>query len=130
MPHPTHFCLSQGVKALLARCATCSALCLGALPGTAHADSWTGIDKQQHLAGSAALAVMISRATHDPTLGFWSSVGMGAAKEAADRYRRSGDPSMRDLLVNVMGAYLGAYNQGWTVHQNGGTTTVAFTWRF
>ncbi len=112
------------------RPACCALLALSCLPHTALADSWTGIDKQQHFTGSAAMAAVMAQATQDRAFGFWSSVAVGAAKEVADHYRRGGDPSVRDFMVDMAGAYLGAYNSGWTIHKNGATTTVAFSWRF
>ncbi len=93
------------------------------------ADSWTGNDKVLHFAGSAGIALLVTNISRDPSVGFWSSVAVGAAKELVDQ-RKGGDASLRDLVVDVAGAYLGSETGRWMLYRNRQTTTLVASWRF
>lgn len=125
--HPLRAC-SRAFSGVYLRACLAIFLSVCALP--ALADSWTGPDKEKHLLGSAAVAFVVTHATDNPTTGFWSAVAVGGAKEVYDHYHRGGDASARDLVWDVAGAYLGAQAGGWTIKRSGGTTTVAYAWRF
>ena len=72
-------------------------------------DSWTGKDKLQHAAGSAAIAAAVTVATSSERAGFWTSVAVGAAKEVYDtQHRDRHTPSLKDFGADVAGAYLGS----------------------
>ena len=101
---------------------------LSSAPAVA-ADSWTGSDKVLHFAGSAGIALLVTDISRDPSVGFWSSVAVGAAKEWVDK-RTGGDASVRDLVVDVAGAYLGSETGRWMLYRNKQTTTVVAFWRF
>ena len=93
------------------------------------ADSWTGNDKVLHLASSAGIALVVTHISRDPSVGFWSSVATGAAKELVDK-RTGGDASMRDLVVDMAGAYLGSETGRWVLYRNRQTTTLVASWQF
>ena len=72
-------------------------------------DSWTGRDKLQHVAGSAAIAAAVTVVTSSERAGFWTAVAVGAAKEAYDaQHRDRHNPSIKDFGADVAGAYLGS----------------------
>ena len=93
------------------------------------ADSWTGSDKVLHFAGSAGIALVVTHIRRDPWVGFWSSVAVGATKELVDK-RTGGDASVRDLVVDVAGAYLGSETGRWMLYRNRQTTTLVASWHF
>ncbi len=93
------------------------------------ADKWTGNDKVLHFTSSAGIALLVTHVSRDPSVGFWSSVAVGAAKELLDQ-RTGGDASMRDLVVDVAGAYLGSETGHWMLYRNRQTTTLVASWRF
>lgn len=66
-------------------------------------------DKALHFGGSAAMAAAVTMATKNERVGFWSTVAVGVAKEVwDDRNRARGhQPSAKDLLADVAGAYVG-----------------------
>lgn len=92
------------------------------------ADSWTGPDKLQHAAGSAAIAAAVTVATGSERTGFWTSVAVGAAKEAYDaRHRDRHTPSWKDFGADVAGAYAGAKLGAYiVVRRNSITVTKQF----
>ena len=101
---------------------------LSSAPAVA-ADSWTGSDKVLHFAGSAGIALLVTDISRDPSVGFWSSVAVGAAKEWVDK-RTGGDASVRDLVMDVAGAYLGSETGRWMLYRNKQTTTIVASWHF
>ena len=74
----------------------------------AQADSWTGRDKQMHLAAGAAIALPVTLITRDVQHGIVAGCAVGVAKEIADRYRPGHVPSYRDAVVTCAGAAIGA----------------------
>lgn len=107
-----------------------AALCFMLPAQPAQADSWTGPDKAWHFAGSAGLATLLSVSTEDSNLAFWSTVAVGAAKEVADHYWTRGDPSVRDLVADMAGAYVGAQTGRWFLTRNAHSVTIHFALRF
>jgi putative lipoprotein len=98
-------------------CAVFAALCLfSSHPVAAHAqDDWLGRDKLWHFSASAGLAgagyALSSPWLEKPGLryaaGFSFSLSAGIAKELWD-LSGHGDPSLRDLTWDVLGAAVGA----------------------
>ena len=99
-----------------------------ALPS--RADGWSGEDKNLHFVGSATLAKLVASGTGQASLGFWSSVAVGAAKEYSDRYRPGHEASLKDLVWDITGAYFGTAQKGWMVYNKGTTTVVSFSMQF
>ena len=91
-------------------------------------DSWTGKDKLQHAAGSAAIAAAVTVATSSERAGFWTAVAVGAAKEVYDmNHRDRHTPSWRDLGADVAGAYVGSkFGTYIVVRRNSITVTKQF----
>lgn len=87
----------------------------------AQTDQWFAEDKYKHFAVSAAIASVATVATGDKHIGFWSSVGVGVAKELHDQ-----QASAKDLAWDVLGAYIGAELPGWALHVNGDYATVIY----
>lgn len=112
----------------LVLCTTGVLLALLALPS--RADGWNGEDKNLHFVGSAALAKLVTAGTGQASLGFWSSVAVGAAKEYSDRYRPGHEASLKDLVWDITGAYFGTAQKGWMVYNKGTTTVVSFSMQF
>ena len=105
-------------------------LCLALWAHTAHAEAWSGEDKEIHFIGSATVAVVITAATESPWTGFWSAVAVGVAKELVDQRRPDGKASGRDLVADVAGAYLGSQAGRWIISRRWETTAVVFSHRF
>ncbi len=104
--------------------------CLALWSGSVLAQSSSGEDKALHFAGSATLAVVITAASEDPVIGFWSAVAVGLAKELVDRRRAGGDASGRDLAADVAGAFLGAQAGRWLITRRGETTAFVYALQF
>lgn len=82
------------------------------LSGLAHADDWTGEDKNKHFAGSALMGVAASVAFKDsdhPVLYPMAAVlAVGLAKEIRDEVATSGSGFIyKDLAADALGAALG-----------------------
>lgn len=88
----------------------------------AHADEWTGKDKAQHFIAGAAIASVVTVATSNETLGFLAGSAAGVAKEAYDGKRAS----VKDLLVTVAGAYVGARVGGFIITPSSITYRMEF----
>ncbi len=82
------------------------------------ADEWTGRDKELHFLGGLGVSTVITAATKDETIGFWSGAAVGLAKEIYD-YKVGGDASTKDFLVTVLGSFLGAKITGLYINSNG-----------
>lgn len=89
-----------------------SAIAIGILCGAASADDWLGEDKYMHFAVSAAISGATTTAIGDKQVGFWTGVGVGAAKEVYDAHTPGHEASVKDLAWDVLGAYAGAYLGG------------------
>lgn len=100
-------------------------LCIPLLCTTATADEWTGRDKNLHFAGGAAIAAAVTLATADPTTGFLVGAGVGVVKEVYDATGH-GTPSGKDLIVTILGAYVGSRAAGWVITP----VSVSYAWRF
>lgn len=100
-------------------------LCTALLCTTAAADEWTGRDKELHFAGGAAIAAAVTLATADQNTGFLVGVGVGVAKEVYDATGH-GTPSGKDLIVTILGAYIGSRAAGWVITPR----SVSYNWRF
>lgn len=73
----------------------------------AHADEWTGSDKNKHFIAGAVAASAITYYTKDETRGFMYGAAIGLAKEIYDA-AGNGDPSFKDFAVTALGAFVGA----------------------
>jgi uncharacterized protein YfiM (DUF2279 family) len=91
----------------------------------AHADEWTGRDKELHFVGGAAIAAAVTAATGNEWHGFLVSAGVGLAKEAYDSTGR-GQVSGKDFAVTALGALIGAKATGWAIAPNRITYTMKF----
>lgn len=103
-----------------------------ALASTAAAaeDSWTGRDKALHFTGSAAIAGVVTAAAKSESAGFWTSVAVGAAKEARDyKHRDRHTASWKDFAADVAGAYVGAKLGGLTIQPQEKGLKVVKTWK-
>ena len=90
-------------------CALFSMMSSSAMASDCSKDGWLCRDKALHLGGSAAVAAAITVATKDERIGFWTTVAIGAAKEAYDaKHRDRHTPSWRDFGADVAGAYVGS----------------------
>lgn len=67
------------------------------------ADSWTGRDKQMHLAAGAAVALPVTLATGSTWRGLAAGCGVGVAKELADMRRAGHVASYRDAGAQIGG---------------------------
>lgn len=72
----------------------------------ARADGWTGQDKANHFAVSAAMSKLTAE-THGGAKGVALALLPGAAKEVSD-LSGSGTPSIKDMAANLAGALVGA----------------------
>jgi uncharacterized protein YfiM (DUF2279 family) len=72
----------------------------------AHAEGWTGHDKANHFAVSAAMSKLTAQ-THGGAKGVALALLPGAAKEVSD-LSGSGTPSVKDMVANLAGALVGA----------------------
>lgn len=80
------------------------------LPFLAHADEWTGRDKNLHFVGGAAIGAAVTLATDNPMSGVAAGAAVGLAKELYDaRNRATHTPSTKDLVMTVIGAAVGSY---------------------
>jgi uncharacterized protein YfiM (DUF2279 family) len=91
-------------------------LCL--MSATAHADQWTGADKDKHAIAGLTIAAAVSAASK-PAYGIAAGCAVGIAKEAADRYTPGRQASAKDAIVTCMGAAVGAYVPGLLVSPRG-----------
>lgn len=92
-------------------------LALSLLCTAAHADEWTGKDKQLHFVGGVAVAAAVTAATGDEWKGFIASTAVGFAKEVYDSTGR-GQVSGKDFAVTALGAFVGAKFTGWALGPN------------
>jgi len=99
-------------------------------PNIALADSWTGQDKLDHFASTLLISTAVSVATESETLGFWSAVAVGGAKELWDRNRTGHVASVKDFTWDVVGAYVGSKFGGWVVTRTNGSTVVSLSQKF
>jgi uncharacterized protein YfiM (DUF2279 family) len=99
----------------------------------AHADEWTGKDKQMHFATSvvwgAGARLMF------PSLNDWQATAVGTipglVKEIQDATRRNGSGwSNKDLVWDIAGAYVGVKITGLIVSKRDDTVTVAYKAEF
>jgi uncharacterized protein YfiM (DUF2279 family) len=100
------------------------------VPNIALADSWTGQDKLSHFSGSLLISTVVSVATESESLGFWSAVAVGGAKELWDRNHTGHVASIKDFAWDVAGAYVGSKFGGWMVTRTNGSTVVSFSQKF
>jgi uncharacterized protein YfiM (DUF2279 family) len=91
-------------------------LCL--LSATAHADQWTGTDKDKHAIAGLTIAAAVSAASR-PAYGIAAGCAVGMAKEVYDRYTPGHQVSARDAIVTCLGAAVGAYVPGLLVSPRG-----------
>ena len=101
-----------------------------ALAAAAHADSWTGRDKQMHLAAGAAIALPVTLATGSTGYGLAAGCGVGVLKEVADTQRAGHTPSVKDTIVTCAGALVGSQLGGLIVVPRRDGVTVAFATTF
>lgn len=79
-------------------------------PILAHADDWTGRDKNLHFIGGAAVGAAVTLATDSPAYGIAAGAAVGLAKELYDtQHRATHTPSAKDLIATVAGAAVGSY---------------------
>jgi uncharacterized protein YfiM (DUF2279 family) len=88
-----------------------TSIILAACCATAHADEWTGQDKDKHLIAGLAISAAVSAATK-PRYGIAAGCAVGVAKEVADRYTPGRHVSAKDAAVTCLGAAVGAYIPG------------------
>jgi len=81
------------------------------IPNSANADDWTGKDKNFHLVAGTAISSVTTFYFKDPKVGFLVGTGAGLAKEIYDS-QRNGDASSKDLVVTMIGAYIGSHVTG------------------
>ena len=78
---------------------------------SAHADQWTGQDKDKHAIAGMAIAAAVASATK-PVYGIAAGCAVGVAKEVADRYTPGRQVSYKDAAVTCLGSAVGAYVPG------------------
>jgi uncharacterized protein YfiM (DUF2279 family) len=89
------------------------------LASSAHADEWTGRDKNLHFVGGAAIGSAVTLATDKPIYGIAAGAAVGLAKEIYDSQNRDKHtPSTKDLLVTVLGAAVGSYTTHIIIRKN------------
>ena len=103
------------------------------LSGLAHADEWTGDDKNKHFVGSAALGVVASVAFKDsdhPVLYPMAAVlAVGLAKEIRDEVAPAGSGfSYKDLAADALGAALGVAVGNGVIYVTRNTVNFAGKW--
>lgn len=81
------------------------------IANSANADDWTGKDKNFHLVAGTAISSVTTFYFKDPKVGFLVGTGAGLAKEIYDS-QRNGDASSKDLVVTMIGAYIGSHVTG------------------
>lgn len=96
----------------------------------AQADSWTGRDKQMHIAAGAAIAMPVTLATGHAGYGLAAGCAAGIAKEAADTQRAGHVASWKDAVVTCAGAAIGAQLGGLFIAPRRDGVTVAFATTF
>lgn len=96
-----------------------------AMSGSAHADSWTGSDKDKHAIAGLAISAAVAAATK-PAYGIAAGCAVGLAKEAADRYTPGRQVSAKDAAVTCLGAAVGAYVPGLLVSSR----SIGYRWSF
>jgi uncharacterized protein YfiM (DUF2279 family) len=77
-------------------------------------DSWTGVDKNKHLAVGAAIGSVATLVFKDADNAFLTGVAVGLAKEIYDS-RGHGTCSAQDFAVTALGAAAGAYGTAWII---------------
>lgn len=103
------------------------------LSGLAHADDWTGDDKNKHFAGSALMGVAASVAFKDsdhPVLYPMAAVlAVGLAKEIRDEVAPAGSGfSYKDLAADALGAALGVSVGNGIIYATRNTINFAGKW--
>lgn len=88
------------------------------LSSSAHADSWTGTDKDKHAIAGLTISAAVSAASK-PAYGIAAGCAVGMAKEVYDRYTPGHQVSARDAIVTCLGAAAGAYVPGLLVSPRG-----------
>lgn len=81
-------------------------LTFGLVSRCAEADTWTGQDKAEHIAMSAALAKLTAQ-THGGVTGMALALLPGVAKEMSD-LTGAGTPSVKDMAANLIGVLVGS----------------------
>lgn len=102
---------------------TLVAAALACIAFSAHADEWTGRDKNLHFAGGAAIATAVTAATGNEWHGFLAGTAAGLAKEVHDATGR-GQVSGKDFAVTALGAFAGAKITGLALGKNRVTYTI------
>lgn len=99
-----------------------------AIPAICYAqDSWYGLDKRQHFAGSAVLSYTLSEVM-TPNNAFLTTVGIGLAKEVYDyKHPTKHTASYKDFVWDVAGAYVGVYAKGYSFDYDKKTFVVKYT---
>lgn len=88
---------------------TIIAILLAMLSTITHADSWTGADKNKHIAIGAMIGFSTTMITGDPTHGLIAGASIGIAKEFYDMNQSKHTASYKDAIVTIGGAMFGAY---------------------
>lgn len=99
-----------------------------AIPAICYAqDSWHGLDKRQHFAGSAVLSYTLSEVM-TPNNAFLTTVGIGLAKEVYDyKHPAKHTASYKDFVWDIAGAYVGVYAKGYSFDYDKKTFVVKYT---
>lgn len=81
----------------------------------AHADDWTGKDKEQHFIAGAVAASLFTTYKRNEFQGFIFGTAIGLGKEIYDATTGRGDPSIKDFIVTSLGAAAGAKVTGFFI---------------
>lgn len=101
------------------------------IASTAHADSWTGRDKELHAIGGAAIGSVTTLATGKASYGCMAAAGVGLAKEIYDiQHKATNTPSSKDFAVTAIAGCLAAYGTGWIITPKDKGVNVAYKWAF
>jgi hypothetical protein len=103
-----------------------------AASAAAHADSWTGHDKDLRAIGGAAIGSLATLATGKAVHGCAAAVGAGLAKELYDsQHQHKHTVSAKDFAVAAIAGCLAAAGTGWVIapRVNGGVD-VSYQWKF
>ena len=93
-------------------------------------DSWHGLDKRQHFAGSAVLSYGLSEVM-SPEKAFLTTVGIGLAKEVYDyKHPDKHTASYKDLVWDVAGAYVGIYAKGYSFDYDKKIFVINYTFKY
>jgi len=80
------------------------------VPSGAQAEGWTGTDKTQHMAVSAAFGGIARAVTPNKLTAFGLAMAPGIAKELYDgRHEGKHTASVKDLAADAVGAAIGVY---------------------